>query len=275
MDIKRNPITLVENTFAYLYRVDAQEIALTFKNNVFEYVQKMLYYIPFLDFQKVSDKDFYKMLNSLYSIYFTDSDRLNILTQKNKKEYVSFLEIRTFMTFKNIATEKCGRHDFNWWEQLYQVYYTVAVTKNALIEEETTLTKKEIERLLNSKDIMIVAYKTEPIEEELSYQEGLEEFPITNLNFERFLDDLEPKNEDAEIKHIITRMLRQKFTKKRILHDLKKYLESLEEQIESVLSFSEDELCGGKIQLTCKSYFDNSEEKKILESVRKRIRENN
>ena len=57
------------------------------------------------------------------------------------------------MTYTSIATEKFAKK-FDWWEQLYQVYYFAATSEQVMFDYNKVYSKKEIKKLVSDKDII-------------------------------------------------------------------------------------------------------------------------
>ena len=79
------------------------------------------------DFDKLTDKELYELLSKVYSIILDENDYLKMLSKYNGKNYTFIYRIPTTMTFSSRVTEGHGR-SFDWWNQLYQVYYLVAIS---------------------------------------------------------------------------------------------------------------------------------------------------
>lgn len=272
MNIDKKSITLTEDTYAYIYRASEQEIFETFRNTLKKYIN-IINDLVNQDLKKLSDEQFYDLLCKVYSISLTDEDYLKILSKRNNKEYNRFTEIGTFMTFTDTASEGHGR-DFSWWKQLYQVRYIIAISEDAEIEYDSVLRKKDIKKMVDDKSIVIVERKARPINNKLNINETIENIPSIKLNCSYsngtygrmsgsiYKDDNFP---------IVISMLRRKFTEKRILKDMKSYVEELQDEMEIVLSQSQHGYPYSEISKLCNEWYEKSEEKEKLKSLQRKI----
>ena len=275
MNIDKISITLREDTYAYIYRKSEQEIFEIFKNTLKKYIN-IINDLVNKEFKKLSDQEFYDLLCKVYSISLTEEDYLKILSKRNNKKYNRFTEIGTCMTFNDTATE--GRvKNFSYWKQLYQVRYIVAVSEDINIEYDSILRKKDIKKMVEDKSIVIVERKTIPINNKLNINETVENIPSIKLNHSYsnstygrmtgsiYKDDNFP---------IIISMLRRKFTKKRILKDMKDYVEELQDEMEIVLSYSQSGYTYSEVSKLCNEWYAKSEEKEKLNILQRKINNN-
>ena len=70
---------------------------------------------------------------------------------------------------------------------------------------------------------------------------------------------------------IVISMLRKKFTKKRILKDMKDYIEELQDEMEIVLSHSQHGYAYSEVSKLCNEWYDKSEEKEKLNILKRKI----
>lgn len=274
MNIDKKSITLTEDTYAYMYRVSNKKIFETFRDTLKKYINTINDLVN-QDLKTLTDEEFYDLLCKVYSISLTEEDYLKILSKRNNKKYNRFTEIGTFMTFTDTATEWHGR-DFSWWIQLYQVGYIVAVSEDTKIEYDSVLGKKDIKKMVEDKTIVIVGRKTRPINNKLNINETIEEIPSIELNctyseiYGR-LNGLIYKDDNFSI---IISMLRRKFTKKRILKDMKDYIEELQDEMTIVLSPSQHSYTYNEVSKLCNEWYDKSEEKHKLNVLQRKINDN-
>lgn len=213
----------------------------------------------------------------MYSISLTEDDYLKIISKKNDKNYNTFTEIGTYMTSADTVTTGKGRN-FGWHKQLFQVRYIVAVSDDINIEYGCILRKKKIMKMINNKSIVIVGSRLEPLNTELELYEEVEKMPSMDIDlsgsfYENGLcgeicgdickDDNFP---------VVISMLRKKITKKRILSDMKDYIDELQEQIKEVLSYSNYDYAYDETSRLCKAWYRNSEEKKLFKSIQNKLK---
>lgn len=273
MNIEKNNISLVEDIYAYWNRASEKDIFNMFKEKVHKYINTVNSIVN-TDFEKLSDEEFYDLLCNLYSINLTEMDYLKILSQVNNKKYNRFTEIGTYMTFPGTVTEGHG-HDFSWWEQLYQVKYIIAVSEDINIEYDSIFSKEDIKSMIENKNIVIVNNTSVPLDLHNNpnfKQEEVETLPSIHLNFSRTFDEFDGTISKKFNFPIVASMLRRKFTKKKVLDDMRNYIDKLQAQINEVLSyFQHNQSVYIEIFKLCSTWFENSEEKQVYNSLVKKL----
>lgn len=188
--------------------------------------------------KKLSDEEFYDLICKVYDISLAEEDYLKIISKRNNKEYKWVTEMGTFI---DTATEGYGR-DFSWWEQLYQVRYIIAVSGDTEIGYNSVLRKNDIKKMVEDKSIVIIERETRPIDDKLNINETEEYILSIKLNYS-YSNGMSGKMVGSIYKDdnfpIIISMLRRKFTKERILEDMKNYIEELQYEINIILSLSQ------------------------------------
>lgn len=237
-----------------------QEAFENFKNTISMYV-KIVDDLINKDFKELSDDEFYDLLCNLYIISLTSDDYLKIISRKNKRKYDKFIDIGTYMTFSDYASEGHGK-DFSWWKQLYQVRYVVAVSVDTEIGYSSTLRKDDIKKMVDNKSIVIVYRYNAPISGQLDINETVEKIPLMELDISYSYGRISGKICKDDNFSIVVSMLRRKFTKKRVLRDLKHYVEELQDDIMFLLSYR-DKLYG--------EWYNASEEKEKLNILQRKI----
>lgn len=128
--------------------------------------------------------------------------------------------------------------------------------------------------MVDDKSIVIVERKARPINNKLNINETIENIPSIKLNCSYsngtygrmsgsiYKDDNFP---------IVISMLRRKFTEKRILKDMKSYVEELQDEMEIVLSQSQHGYPYSEISKLCNEWYEKSEEKEKLKSLQRKI----
>lgn len=276
MNIQKNEIFLVDDTYKYIYRTSEKVLADTFKKELTKYIGNINNLIT-VDFKTLSDEEFYDLVCKVYSISLTEEDYLKIISKKNGKNYNILDEIGTYMTSADTVTTGKGR-DFEWHEQLYQVRYIVAVSDDTNIEYDCTLSKKKIMEMINNKSIVIVGSKLEPLNTELELYEEMENMPSMDIDLSDsfYVDGIYGDDICGDIWKddnfpVVISILRKKITKKRILRDMKDYIEELQEQIKEVLSSKYDDAYNETSRL-CNAWYRNSEEKKLFKSIQNKLK---
>ena len=275
MNIDKNSITLTEDTYAYIYRASEQEIFETFRDTLKKYIN-IIDDLVNKDFKKLSDEEFYDILCKVYNKSLNEEDYLKIISKRNNKKYNRFTEIGTFMTFTDTATEGHGR-DFSRWKQLYQVRYIVAVAEDTEIEYDSVLRKNDIKKMVKDKSIVIIERKTRPIHNKLNINESVENIPSIKLNCS-YSNGIYGRMTGSIYKDdnfpIVISMLRRKFTKKRILKDMKDYIEELQDEMNIVLSHLQSGYAYSEVSKLCNEWYDKSQEKEKLNVLKRKIGNN-
>lgn len=269
MNIDKISITLSDDTYAYIYRASGQEIFETFRKTLDKYIN-IIDNLVNQDLNKLSDDEFYDLLCKVYDISLTKEDYLKILSKRNNKKYNKFIEIGTFMTFTDIDSEGHGR-DFSWWEQLYQITYIIAVSEDTKIEDNSILRKEDIKRMVLDKSIVIVKQKAKPINNKLNINESVENIPSIILNCSYDYGRMNGSIFKDDNFKVVVSMLRRKFNKKRILKDMRDYIEELQEEMEIVLSHPRYDFFYDEVSKLCNEWYDKSEEKEKINILKKQI----
>lgn len=273
MDITKINITLAEDTYAYIYRASEKENSETFKEQVKKYIDTIDNLVN-ADFSKLSDEEFYDLLCKIYNISLEEKDFLEIISKRNNDKYDRFVEIGTYMTFSSTNTEGKGKN-FSWWEQLYQIRYIVAVAEGCWnIDNDSIFSKEDIKNMIDDKSIVIIAKKDKPLNSKPNFKsEDVQNFPLMNLNFSNSLFGMYGSIHKDENFSVVVSMLRKRFTKRRILKDMRDYVEELQCQIDRVLFKNSDDYAYNEIAKLCGEWFEVSEEKQTYSRLVKKIKD--
>ena len=265
MDADIIRVTLFEDTYAYIGRASDEENVLRFKKFLQEYIS-ILNEVIVSDFDKLSDKDLYKLLSKIYSISLSEKDYLKMLSMYNNKKYTSIYRIPTKMTFKSLATEGHGR-SFDWWDQLYQVYYVVAASDTFKFDYNKTYSKSEIKKLSSDKTIVLLNKVDKTVDYIDFTQQRYEEIPTLGIN--NFSDNSEFILDNF---NLFGKLLRIKFKKRKVLKDVKIIVDALNEDIDDVLSPAKSKYSiYYESAKDCKKWYDLSKEKKDYQDIQKRL----
>jgi len=252
-------IRLLENVYAYIQREKGVwNTCEMFKIELKKYIG-IIDTLANTDLRNLSDKEYFNLISSVYSISLEKKDYLNIISKRYNKKFNNFIEIGTFMTFTGRATEGHGRN-FDWWEQLYQIRYIVAVSEDFNINEDTNFSKYDIRQMIDNKKIVIVKNINKPLNKPINKKEKAQNFPQINL-------DIYSKENFP----IFVSLLRRKFTKKKILKDMKDYIIELQYQMNCVLQdFDNDYDCKDTSRV-CNQWFNFSDEKQTYAKLLKKF----
>lgn len=265
MDIERDNVYLLEKNDYSSKHYDEKEAFKYFLSTI-TYYTNLIETLLSEDLKKLSNEEYYELINKVYDVKLDENDYLKAMSVKNKIKYNRLINIWTYMTFNDIYREGHGK-DFSYWNQLYQVGYLAFAIEDNNINNESILTKEEINKLIQDKSIVLIKRKSRTIHEKLDYNESLERIPIENLNCD-ITDRYVPRIEgticnDDNFNYFIT-ILRKRLTKKKILQDMKIYLQELQDDIYMFLSFS-------KYKQDYNKWYDESIEKVKVNSLQNKI----
>lgn len=273
MNSKRITISLEEDTYAYIGRASDEENAEAFKTKVQEYIN-ILKKVTESDFDKLTDKELYELLSKVYSITLDEKDYLKMLSKYNDENYTFIHRIPTTMTFTSRATEGHGR-SFDWWDQLYQVYYLAATSDTFKFDYNKTYSKEEIKKLLSDKSIAILKQEEEAINGSQNFvKETFEPLPTLDIDIKNYGDNI--SQFVLNNYRLFGELLRKKFTKKIVLKDMKKIINELNEEMQEIFLNIQlkDPLYSG-IATICKEWFESSKEKKEFQGIQKILKPTN
>lgn len=279
MNISRNRITLYEDTYEYVGVVGSEKNFEKFKIKMENYIDIINKLIN-LDIKKLSDQDFYELLKHIYCIGLNKEDIIEILSKKNKKKYFNTYNINTTMTFEGIFEDGYSR-DYSYCKQLFQICFNVIVSEKLYKNDSRRLcnshlnpyTKDEINKMLDNNDIIIMKELVNPIinKDLINFKQESETiFPSLNIDFEDRLISYKLVNSKfmQDNFELFVEMVRRIFTKKRILKDIKIYVEELQDDIDAIFMGKYDCL---EITELCKNWYYTSEIKDKHENIRKKL----
>lgn len=269
MEAERKRVSLIENTYAYIGRASNKENAEEFKRQIQKYISALKEIVE-ANFDKLSDKDLYELLTKIYDIYLDEDDYLKMISKYNNKQYTFFHRIPTTITFYDTATEGHGR-DFSWWQQLYQVYYIAATSDDMEFDYNKIYSKEEIKKMLHDKIIVILKKESKPIGDNPKFkQEKFEAMPILDIDIKDYGDNM--SKFVLNNFHLFGELLREEFTRRKVLKDMREFISILNKEIQDVYSDaqSNDYIYSG-IARICKDWFESSEEKKEYQSIQKKL----
>lgn len=273
MNAERIKISLAEDTYAYIGRASDEENAEEFKTRLQQYISILKEVIE-SDFDKLTDKELYELLSKVYGISLDEDDYLKMLSKLNNKQYTFIHRIPTTMTFTGRATEGHGR-SFDWWDQLYQVYYLAATNNTFKFDYNKTYSKEEIKKLSADKSIALLKREEEAIDNNRDFiQEDYEPIPTLDIDIKGYGDNISSFVLDNY--SLFGQLLRKRFTKKNVLKDMKKMIDDLSEEMQEIFSDtqSSDPNYSGTARV-CKEWFDSSSEKTQYQGIQKILKQTN
>lgn len=188
----------------------------------------------------MSNEKYAQLLREVSTVYLDGKDYLKILSEKYCKNFIGFTTISTTMTRNTTITEGHG-HSFDYWNEEIGTEFDIVYTDDANIEENHHYSIAEIKALIADKKIILI-YERDVKDSLPRKKEDYENFPVLNLYTIQYHGPLTPK---------YFKYLRKKITPERITRELRKYLEELEHDIESIHSFSSPITYENNIALKC------------------------
>ena len=269
MKIERKRMTLLEDTYAYIGRSSDEENAEEFKREVKNYISTINEIVE-VDFDRLTDKELYELLTKVYNIYLDDKDYLEMLSKRYNKEYTRFYRIPTTFTFYDTKQEGHGIN-FSWWPQLYQIYYNVVATNDVNFECNKIYTKDEIKEMVDTKNIVILKQESEEIMNNPEFEkEEYEELPILDIDINDYGNNI--SRFIINNYQLFGKRLREKFTKKNVLNDMKKLINDFQDDINAIFYYANsNDTINYNIARICKEWFDTSNDKKEYESLQKKL----
>lgn len=164
----------------------------------------------------MSKEELYRSLNEVFDICFEPKDYLKILSMKNDKHYSKFININTNMYDENN----------------YNVSYLAAVTNKADLQDNDTLSLKDIRRLTDSYDLILLKPKFEKKvsnDKKEKYESHL--FEYINVNNSNI-------SEDNDLFPYAAHLLKKDTIIKNVLYDLKLYVDEVKHQIREITGLS-------------------------------------
>ena len=261
-------IRLHENTF---WNVDGntEENLKIFKELLRDYIIKLKKIVE-SDFDKLFDQELYTILNDVYDIQLDQNDYLFMLSKYNGKRYVDFNLLPTTMFFKSVKSEGHGK-SLDMWEQLYQVCYLVAISDTFECDYNKIYSKEEIKELVDNKTIILLKRKDKEADYYGSFAQGdYEQIPTLGIDVSDYTDNLNQFVLDNF--NLFGELLRKKFTKARVLKDIKEIIEEFDCDINDVFDeIDSDDLDYSDIARVCKEWYDSSEEKEDYQGIQKKL----
>lgn len=271
MEKYRKHANLAEQTFIGPYSFEQQTEE--FKKNIKIYIEllkELLKKIGNCDFNILNDLEFYNLICEFYDIYLDENDYFQMLAQYYNKEYIGIYTIRTTMTYKAMTTE--GFHkSFDWWEQQYQVCYDIIGSNQFNYDYNKIYSKREIKRLIANKDIVIINEKAKAIDNHTSFsKQKYEPMPSLNIDFSDGSNHISKFIYDNF--KLFGELLRNIFTKRVVLNDIKDFLNELNEEIKIVFSDSKSkEFVHYVTASMCKEWYESSKEKEDIQNIQRKL----
>ncbi len=252
MKVVARRCTLLEDT----YKEDKFSAIKVFENLLKKYTI-LLKEITTTDLDSLSGEAYYNLLSLFYNIEIEPEDYLKAFSNEGI-QYDRFMDLSTRMVIENKKHSGFG-NAITWSDPKDEVKLRVAAAANTKIDSTKKYYGLEIERMLDSKKIIIVGVKREKVNKVDWFVDNYKEYPIVDMD-KYFNDNLE----------IFGNILRKKLTDKKIFNDLKKFIEELNYQLTTVTVYNQ--VLPQDINDQIKNWWLNSKLKNELKQTEKNIK---
>jgi len=204
----------------YLSSINETTIKTTIEIKITNYLDTILHIIKLInESNNLSNEEFHNILNKVCEINFNKTDILNILSQTYNKNFTNYQTIKTSMV---TTVNKGNKYSEDFFKEVRTIY-RVACEENLFIDEDKTYTIKEIQQLLDNKQIAIVKENAIELDEYIEPKEEYKQFK--KIEQSSFL------NIDNEICESTINYIKNYLRNEKILSRLIRYIEKLEENI--------------------------------------------
>ena len=267
MILSRNRENLSEDIYDLFGTTNDEEILEVFKKNLtekIEYINTLLN----VDFDELTNEEFYYLIRGLYSITLTEKDFLNYISKERNKVYTHFRTLPTTMYFKENKSEGKGIN-YSYWNQPYQVFVEAAIAENTTIDPKKNYSKIDINNMHNSRNITVLDYDSIEIEEYIKSMEEISSYPVKPLKLAK---SIVPNNEEYkdEFDYYIS-AIRRKVTKVFILKELHKYMDELNEELYNIFIHSSLSYGYGIVSQKCKDWYKETNISEEINDISKRL----
>ena len=267
MILARKKETLSADIYDLFGATNDDEILDAFKKNLTEKVD-FINAIINVNFDELTNEEFYYMIKGLYSITLTEKDFLNYISKKRNKDYTHIKTIPTTMYFKEFKSEGSGIN-YSYWNQPYQVFVEAAIAENANIDPKKNYSKMDINNLHNSRKITVLDYDSIEIEEYIKNMEEMDSYPVKSFKLAKsFIPDNEEYKDEFD--YYIS-IIRENVTKQFVLRELRKYVDELSEELYNIFIYSSVPHGYGIVSQKCKEWYKESKINEEINDDKKRL----
>lgn len=220
------------------------------------------------DIDKMTDEEFWDFINKAFDVNFKQKHYLKMISLLKGKKFNCFSEIWSTMTFTATKTEGRG-HDFSWYETKFQQGFKVAVSKGLSIDDGKAYSVEEIKQLIASNDLVLI----DDSQRDLQFtspnfeEEPFQELPMLKGHYNEFFDLLEFNVEGSELFPHAIQVVREKYTKKKILKKMASKIEELQAEINQFLQVNSSNYYKESVGQPCKNWFEESSMKLSLQAL--------
>lgn len=253
MKIVTKRCTLLENTF----KEDKYSAIKVFENLLKKYVV-LLKEIITTDLDSLSGTEFYSLLSMFYNIQIEPEDYLAALSKESSIPYDRFAVLDTYMVISSKDKSDFGSAVI-WNESKEAVKLSVIANKKAKIDSKKKYYTSEIDDMVENKNIVIIGILREQLDKETKFTENYKRYPVLDMNH-YLRNNLE----------LFGNVLRDNLPKQKIYNDLKKFIEELNYQLNTVTVYNQ--VLPQDINDQIKNWWLNSKLKNELKQTEKNIK---
>ena len=180
--------------------------------------------------RKISDKDFYSMLNEFaYISDWNDYDCYNVLEMAYNTKFAGYATINTTMHTTIQKTAGHGR-DFSWWDEEVGVNFKILYTEDFNVDYEHFYTINEIKKLVAEKKIIIVSERQRNLAwEEYNYKK--EKYQAFNYAYNYYSMQYEFFNEGGKFYKYTLKYIKKKLNSRQLKKLFSEHLDHVEGEV--------------------------------------------
>ena len=267
MILERNRQTLCENVISNYGTLEDIDIAKKFGNELTSKIKTIKKLVE-NDYDNLTNSELYYLISEIYGIVLEEEDILRYISSKNNREYKSLRTIPTTMSITAEKKEGSGR-TLDYWKQKFQVFLDIALAKDKIIITRDNFTKEVLKNLIEQKDIVVLDYDTLETDDVI-YDE--EEYDPNVIKCFKMSKRIIPNNEgEQEEFDFYMSILKEKLPRKKLLKELRNYMNELENEIYDLFMYSSMSYGYGPVSYECKKWYKNSNIKDDINVLSKKI----
>lgn len=246
MNVHFTNVNLTKNMYDEISCEDNNE------NSIIYFQQQLSSYISFinklkeLDLKTIRNQELYNLFTKKSYIEFVNDDYLKMFSKKNEYIYDHIQCIGIKNINENISQP---------------VFFIAAFKNNIMVRDRHLFDKKDVERLIFYKDIILCDKEgNEDIE--------FDNLPLVKIHKYHINNELHGFLENDEFYKLRLDYVRNNLSKSYLLGELEWYIATLQQQIEILMSMLSLYNNGNDLSFI-KTWYDNSKEKNLLLALQK------
>lgn len=209
----------------------------------------------------IDDSEYYELLSKFYNIRFEREDYLAAFSYLNDKKYTSFTKLNTDMVIYEQTKDGFG-NGIIYSETKQKVRFVVAKANDVKIDLDKEYTKEEIRKMITNKEIVLVSEEEYNLSVLPEKYETYELFPLTDI------DDKECEFVKENVS-IFGRILREQISQEKVLNDIKRFMEELNYQLETVTIYNKGDHF--RTNITLRDWWIDSPTKEEYDDIQREV----